>query len=57
VRRLLQRLASWASGETSVGPVGALRLATDAEAAGIPIGASTFLLSEVRVAAAYSVCS
>ncbi|XP_047064689.1 uncharacterized protein LOC124672514 [Lolium rigidum] len=42
----LQRLAAWASGEAAVGPIGALvghRLATDAEAAGIPIGASSFL--------------
>lgn len=42
----LQRLAAWASREAAVGPIGALlahRLATDAEAAGIPIGASTFL--------------
>jgi hypothetical protein len=42
----LQRLAAWASGEAAVGPIGALighRLATDAEAAGIPVGASSFL--------------
>lgn len=42
----LQRLAAWASGEAGVSPVGALlghRLATKAEAAGIPLGASTFL--------------
>uniref|UniRef100_A0ACD5U516 Uncharacterized protein n=1 Tax=Avena sativa TaxID=4498 RepID=A0ACD5U516_AVESA len=42
----LQRLAAWASGEASVGPIGALlghRFATDAEAAGIPIGASNFI--------------
>ena len=42
----LHRLAAWASGEAAVGPIGALlgyRLSTDAEAAGIPIGASTFL--------------
>ncbi|CAM0880549.1 unnamed protein product [Alopecurus aequalis] len=42
----LQRLATWASGEAAVGPIGALlghRLATVAEeVAGIPIGASTF---------------
>ncbi|VAI69290.1 unnamed protein product [Triticum turgidum subsp. durum] len=42
----LQRLGAWASGEVGVGSIGALlgrRLATNAEAAGIPIGASTFL--------------
>uniref|UniRef100_A0ACD5VM42 Uncharacterized protein n=1 Tax=Avena sativa TaxID=4498 RepID=A0ACD5VM42_AVESA len=42
----LQRLAAWVSGEAAVGSIGALlghRLARDAEAAGIPIGASTFL--------------
>ncbi|KAF0925703.1 hypothetical protein E2562_017267, partial [Oryza meyeriana var. granulata] len=41
----LQRLAAWAGGEAGVGPVGALlgrRLAANAEAAGIPLGASTF---------------
>ncbi|KAM3206779.1 hypothetical protein ACQJBY_062129 [Aegilops geniculata] len=42
----LQWLGAWASGEAGVGSIGALlgrRLATNAEAAGIPIGASTFL--------------
>ncbi|KAI4974068.1 hypothetical protein ZWY2020_042152 [Hordeum vulgare] len=42
----LQRLGAWASGEAGVGSIGALlgyRLATNAEAAGIPIGASTFV--------------
>ncbi|KAF6992398.1 hypothetical protein CFC21_009394 [Triticum aestivum] len=42
----LQRLGAWASGEAGVGSIGALlgrRFATDAEAAGIPIDASTFL--------------
>ncbi|VAH98844.1 unnamed protein product [Triticum turgidum subsp. durum] len=42
----LQRLGAWASGEAGVGSIGTLlgrRLATNAEAAGIPIGASTFL--------------
>lgn len=42
----LQRLATWAGGEAAVGPVGALlgrRLAADAEAAGVPVGASAFL--------------
>ncbi|KAL5228758.1 hypothetical protein ABZP36_017023 [Zizania latifolia] len=42
----LQRLAAWAGGEAGVGPVGALlgrRLAGDAEAAGVPLGASTFV--------------
>ncbi|KAF6997959.1 hypothetical protein CFC21_014126 [Triticum aestivum] len=42
----LQRLGAWASGEAGVGSIGALlgrRFATDAEAAGIPVGASTFL--------------
>ncbi|KAF0911967.1 hypothetical protein E2562_012778 [Oryza meyeriana var. granulata] len=41
----LQRLAAWAGGKAGVGPVGALlgrRLAANAEAAGIPLGASTF---------------
>ncbi|EAY74423.1 hypothetical protein OsI_02313 [Oryza sativa Indica Group] len=42
----LQRLAAWAGGEARVGPLGALlgrRLAANAEAAGIPLAASTFL--------------
>ncbi|CAM0947231.1 unnamed protein product [Alopecurus aequalis] len=42
----LQRLAAWASREAAVGPIGALlghRHATHAEAAGIPVDASTFL--------------
>ncbi|XP_044957119.1 uncharacterized protein LOC123407933 [Hordeum vulgare subsp. vulgare] len=42
----LQRLGAWASGEAGVGSIGALlgyRLATNAEAAAIPIGASTFV--------------
>ncbi|KAG8051736.1 hypothetical protein GUJ93_ZPchr0001g30023 [Zizania palustris] len=42
----LQRLAAWACGEARVAPVGALlgrRLAGEAEAAGIPLGASTFV--------------
>ncbi|KAF7106143.1 hypothetical protein CFC21_106897 [Triticum aestivum] len=42
----LQRLAAWVSGEAGVGSIGALlghRLATNAEASGIPIEASTFL--------------
>ncbi|VAH23692.1 unnamed protein product [Triticum turgidum subsp. durum] len=42
----LQRLGAWASGEAGVGSIGALlgrRFAMDAEAARIPIGASTFL--------------
>jgi hypothetical protein len=48
----LQRLAAWASGEAAVGPIGALlghRLATGAEAAGIPIGASTFLCQRLEL--------
>ncbi|RCV25723.1 hypothetical protein SEVIR_5G190500v4 [Setaria viridis] len=42
----LQRLASWAGAEAGVGPVAALlgrRLASSAEAAGVPLGAATFL--------------
>ncbi|PUZ56363.1 hypothetical protein GQ55_5G290300 [Panicum hallii var. hallii] len=42
----LQRLAAWAGAEAGVGPVGALlgrRLAASAEAAGVPLGAATFL--------------
>lgn len=42
----LQRLAAWAGGEAGAGPLGALlgrRLAANAEAAGIPLAASTFL--------------
>ncbi|KAG8038608.1 hypothetical protein GUJ93_ZPchr0254g2866 [Zizania palustris] len=42
----LQRLAAWACGEAGVAPVSALlgrRLAGEAEAAGIPLGASTFV--------------
>ncbi|VAH98848.1 unnamed protein product [Triticum turgidum subsp. durum] len=42
----LQRLAAWASGNVGVGSIGALlghRLATNAEASGIPVEASTFL--------------
>ncbi|TVU45595.1 hypothetical protein EJB05_05085 [Eragrostis curvula] len=42
----LQRMAAWAGAEAGVGPVGALlgrRLAANAEAAGVPLGASTFL--------------
>lgn len=42
----LQQLASWAGAEAGVGPVGALlgrRLAASAKAAGVPLGAATFL--------------
>ncbi|KAE8785883.1 hypothetical protein D1007_40400 [Hordeum vulgare] len=42
----LQRLGAWASGEAGVGSIGALlgrRFAMNTEAAGVPIGASTFL--------------
>jgi len=42
----LQRLAPWAGAEAGVGPVGALlgcRLAASAEAAGVSLGAVTFL--------------
>ncbi|CAO2203659.1 unnamed protein product [Urochloa humidicola] len=42
----LQRIAAWAGAEAGVGPVGALlgrRLAASAEAAGVPLGAATFL--------------
>ncbi|XP_062231680.1 uncharacterized protein LOC133929095 [Phragmites australis] len=42
----LQRLAAWAGAEAGVGPIGALlgrRLAANAEAAGVPLGAATFL--------------
>ncbi|RLM69513.1 uncharacterized protein C2845_PM17G01590 [Panicum miliaceum] len=44
--RHLQRLAAWAGAEARVGPVAVLlghRLAASVEAAGVPLGAATFL--------------
>lgn len=42
----LKRLATWASGEARIPPLGALlgeRLAANAEASGVPLDSSTFL--------------